>query len=142
MSAYVVDDETINKIVSYLYVNANWADSRICWNASQLVKMGYVLTDDASCSELAYKMFDMNVAAVQERYGEADGEGFPLPTFKYQFTPASQIEVIKALKAWKYQCTEGRVPNLALYEAMTEVHSLLCIDFVEQTEEYEAATWG
>lgn len=142
MSAYIVDDETINKIVSYIFAKALAPDSSIQWEATKLAKMGYSLISAYSCSELAHKMFDMNVAAVKARYGEAEGENFPVPVFEYLFTPATQIEVIKAIKAWKYQCTEGRVHTLALYKAMVEVHSLLCIDFVEQTEEYEAAPWG
>jgi hypothetical protein len=141
MSAYIVDNETINKIVSYLYANANGPDSSIPWKSTKLFKMGYALTSSPSCAELAQKMFDMNVAAIQARYEGAEEEWYPLPSFKYQFTPASQIGVITALKSWKYQCTEGEVPDLALYKAMAEVYCLLCIDFVEQTEEYEAAEW-
>jgi hypothetical protein len=140
MSSYVVDNETINKIVSYIYATA--IGPNIYWKATKLGKMGYELRDGASCSELAHKMFDMNVAAVNERYGEGEAEKFRRLNFKYRFASASQIEVIKALKAWKYQCNEGGVPNLALYQAMDEVLCLLCIDFVEQTEEYETAPWG
>ena len=139
MSVYIVDDETINKVVSYIFAKALAPDSSIRWDATKLAKMGYSLISAFSCDELAHKMFDMNVATVNARYGEEEGEGFSVPVFEYLFTPASQIEVIKALKAWKYQCTEGQVPELALYKAMIEVHYLLCIDFVEQTEEYEAA---
>jgi hypothetical protein len=142
MSAYIVDDETINKIVSYILAKALGPDSSIQWEATKLFKMGYDLTSSSSCYELAHKMFDMNVAAVNERYGKGEAEKFRPLDFQYRFVPATQIEVIKALKAWKYQCTEGRVPELALYTAMVEVHCLLCIDFVEKTEEYEAAPWG
>ena len=142
MSSYIVDDKTINKIVSYIFAKALAPDSSIHWEATKLTKMGYSLISAHWCSDLAHKMFDMNVAAVKARYGKEEAESFPRPAFRYLFTPATQIEVIKALKAWKYQCTEGRVLELALYKAMAEVHCLLCIDFVEQTEEYEAAPWG
>jgi hypothetical protein len=142
MSSYIVDDKTINKIVSHIFAKALAPDSSIRWEATKLAKMGYSLTSAHWCSDLAHKMFDMNVAAVKARYGVAEVERYPYHVFKYLFTPATQIEVIKALKAWKYQCTEGRVSELALYKAMVEVHCLLCIDFVEQTEEYEAAPWG
>lgn len=142
MSSYIVNDETINKVVSYLCSKANGPDPNILWNKTKLEAMGFDLRSQESCAKLAHKMFDLNVAAVQARYGEAEGEGFPLPVFAYSFMAATTIEVIKALKAWLYQCTEGRVPQSALYLAMTEVHCLLCIDFVEQTEEYEATPWG
>jgi hypothetical protein len=136
MSAYIVEDEMINKIVSYLYANANGPDPSINWKTTKLFGMGFDFTSGPSCPELAQKMFDLNVAAVNARYGEREAEKFSTCYFQYRFVPASQIEVIKALKAWKYQCTEGQVPDLALYKAMLEVHSLLCIDFVEHTKEY------
>jgi hypothetical protein len=140
MSAYIVDNETINKIVSYLYAKAVGGDTSSV--LLELVKIGWDLSNNQDHAErLANAMFDLNVAAVQARYEGAEEEWYPLPSFKYQFTPASQIEAIKALKTWKYQCTEGYIPTTKLYKAMTEVHCLLCVDFVEQTEEYEAAQW-
>lgn len=142
MSAYIVEDETINKIVSFLYAKANGPDSSIRWDATKLFKMGYDLASSSSCSDLAHKMFDMNVTAINAKYGEGEAEMFRPLDFRFQFAPASLIEVIKVLKAWKYQCTEGDIPKLALYSAMDELHCLLCIDFVEQTEEYEVAKWG
>lgn len=142
MSAYIVEDETINKVVSYLYAKANCPNPSIHWESTKLFKMGFDLTSGPSCPELAHKMFNLNVAAVNEKYGKGEAEKFRPLDFQYRFVPATQIEVIKALLAWKYQCTEGQVPEFALYKAMVEVHCLLCIDFVEQTEEYEAAPWG
>lgn len=141
MSAYIVENETINKIVSYLYAKANGPDSGIYWKATKLFKMGYDLASSSSCSDLAHKMFDLNVAAVNARYGEGEAEMLRPLDFRFQFAPASQIDAIKALKTWKYQCTEGYTPTTKLYKAMTEVHCLLCVNFVEQTEEYEAAPW-
>ena len=136
MSAYIVDDETINKVVSYLYSRS------IEFQHTKLHKMGYDVNVPKSCAELAQKMFDLNVAAVNARYGEDEAEKFRSLNFKYGVVPASLIEVIQALKAWKYQCTEGDVPDLALYKAMKEIHCLLCIKFVEQSEEYRGAAWG
>lgn len=137
MSAYVVHDETINIIVSYLFSKANGLH-----RFPKLDALGFDLSSRPSCHELAHKMFVLNVEAVDARYGEGEAEKLRPLDFKSKFVFATQIEVIKALAAWKDQCTEGPVPYLALYKALTEVHYLLCIDFVEQTEEYEAAPWG
>ena len=139
MSTYVVDDVTINKVVSYLFAKAVGPDSSI--RATKLSAMGYDLSSSSSCYELSHKMFDMNVAAVNERYGKCEAETFRPLDFKCHFVPATQIEVIKALKVWKYQCTEGGIPELALYKAMVEIHCLLCIDYVEKMEEYEDEPW-
>lgn len=139
MSAYIVDDETINKIVSYLYAKANGPDSTAY---PGLDKMGYNLLNPVDLERLAHLMFSLNVDAIQARYGEAEGEGFPLPDFKYVFTPATQIEVIKALECWKYQCTEGNIPKSELYKAMVQTHYLLCADYIHRLGEYEDAPWG
>lgn len=135
MSTFVVDDETINKVVSYLYAKAVGEDTSVV--SRGLVKMGFDLSKTLHVERLANAMFDLNVAAVKERY-----RGFSLPTFTYLFTPASEIEVIKALESWSYQCREGRIPASELYKAMAQTLCLLCIDYVHYTEEYEAATWG
>ena len=140
MSSYIVDNETINKVVSYLYAKAQGGDTS-CVSLG-LVKMGFDLTDPLYTERLANAMFDLNVYAVKERYGEAEGEGFPLPAFIYVFTPATQIEVIKALECWRYQCTEGDIPESHLYKAMAQTHCLLCADYIHQLDEYEAAPWG
>jgi hypothetical protein len=141
MPTCIVDDETINKIVSYLYAKAVGHDTSII--SIGLVRMGFDLSDNTDHAErLANSMFDLNLVAVQAQYGEAEGEGFPLPVFKYLFTPASQIEVIKALECWKYQCTKGYVPKTKLYKAMAQTHCLLCSDYIHQLDEYENAPWG
>lgn len=142
MSAYIVNDVTINKIVSYLYAKASGPDPSIHWDKTKLGALGFDLSSRDSCAVLARRMFDMNVAAVKARYGEAEGEGFPLLSFKYLFTPATQIEVIKALECWKYQCTEGNISESELYKAMVQIHCLLCTDFIHRLDEYEAAPWG
>lgn len=141
MSAFVVEDETINKIVSYLYANANGQDCSILWSATKLYKLGFDLSVAENCIRLAQRMFEMNVAAVDSRYGEGEAKEFRTLDFKYSFTPASLIEVIKALESWDYQCTEGEIPFLRLYHAMDEVKCILSVFYVHQTEEYEGAQW-
>lgn len=141
MSAFVVTDQTINKVVSQIYSLANGPDSSIAWKETKLYKMGFDVFSSVSCAELADKMFALNVEAVNARYGKGGAEKFRQLDFKYRFTPATLINTIKALESWKYQCTEGSVPKLALYEAMAEVRCLLCIEYAHRRKEYEAATW-
>ena len=139
MSSYIVDDETINKIVSYLYVKAVGRDTSII--SIGLVKLGFDLSNADLAELLANQMFDLNVTAIKARYGKEAEKFCPLD-FKYLFTPASQIEVIKALECWKYQCTERNIPMSDFYKAMAQTHCLLCSDYIHQLDEYEAAPWG
>lgn len=139
MPSFVVEDETINKVVSYIHARAVRGDTSVI--SPGLVKMGFDLSKTLDVERLANAMFKLNVAAMKEKYGEGETE-FPLPTFGYMLTPASQIEVVKALECWKYQCTEGFIPASRFYKAMARTLCLLCIDYVHNTEEYEAVRWG
>lgn len=140
MSIYIVDNGTINKIVSYLYAKAVGRDTSVI--SAGLVRMSFDFSHEDHPERLANQMFDLNVATVQAHYGEVEGESFPLPVFKYLFTPATQIEVIKALECWMYQCKRGDALESELYKAMVQTHYLLCADYIHQLDEYEAAPWG
>jgi hypothetical protein len=138
MSAYIVKAETINKIVSYLYAKAAGGATSIV--SLGLVRMGYDLSDLLYIERLADAMFNLNVEAIRTRYG--DVETFHSTVFKYLFIPAAQIEIIKALECWMYQCTEGDIPGSELYKAMAATYFLLCKDYIHQLDEYEVAPWG
>ena len=142
MSAFIVGDDTINKVVSYIYATANGPDVSVFCKHTELYRMGYDVSDVHSCAELAQKMSDMNVAAVNARYGEDEAEKFCPLDFHFRIVHANLANVIKALESWHYQCTEGDIPELDLYQAMDEVHCILCAEFVHRTEEYEAIPWG
>ena len=142
MSAFVVDDETINKVVSYLYAKANGPDDWLRYRALRLAKMGINPAIPEHCDRLAHLMFDLNVAAVNARYGEGEAEKFRPLDFKYQLNfPGSQMQAIKSLETWLYQCLEGDINYHRLYVAMEEVRNMLCIDYVHSTEEYEGTPW-
>ena len=142
MSTFVVDDGTINKIVSYLYAKANGPDNWVKYRAVKLAKMDIDLRIPEHCERIAHLMFDLNVTAVNARYGDGEAEKFRPLDFKYQLNfSGSQIQAIKALESWLYQCLEGDIAYHRLYLAMEEIRNMLCIDYVHQTEEYEGAQW-
>ena len=140
MSAFIVTDETINKVVSYLYAKANGPGLQEL-GLSTVQKIGFDLSDIDNCRSLAEQMFDLNVAAVNARYGTGEAEKFRPLNFQFRFIPSQLIEVIKALETWSYQCTGGAIPDQRLYKAMQDLHCKLCREAVHQLPEYEAAPW-
>jgi hypothetical protein len=143
MSSFVVDDVTINNVVSYLYSKGNGPDDWLRYRAVKLAKMGYDLTNPEHCEKVANLMFELNVAAVNKRYGEGEAEKFRPLDFKYLLAfPGSQMQAIKALETWLYQCLENDIHLHRLYGAMEQIRDMLCIDYVHNSEEYEAARWG
>lgn len=127
MSAWVVEDDTVNLIVAWMRAN----DS--CW----VRELGYDVKDNPG--ELAKDMFTMNVDAVKDRYPD-DRYTY---TFKYRDVPLlSDVAVYKAIRCYLYQCNEGNISSRNLYLAIERCASSLAHRIVASLPEFrEADTW-
>ncbi len=142
MSAYIVDDRTINTVVSWLQdevygVNGYYLGKR-------LSDLGYTQEADVWVKKLALDMFKLNIDAVNSRYGHGEAEKFRPLDFVYDpdYT-LSTIQVFKSLQCWLYQCSEGKIPETKLYKFFDEVvvkHLLKVI--VYSLPEYNQCKWG
>jgi hypothetical protein len=135
MSAYIVEDTTINKVVT--------------WLVYELIKNPYLRRDAGKFKvdmegngweqRLAQAMHDLNVEAVNQRYHEEN----PFDKFVYRPEPyGSRIAVFKSLRCWKYECTEGTVPEMNLFKYFGVVEKHLAVDIVTDLPAYAQATWG
>jgi hypothetical protein len=136
MSAFVVADETINRVVSSLHRRILEGFSPSELGVTEILQAGFNLVTREGSRQLAEEMFALNVAAVNARYGEGEAEKFRALDFEFAITIASPVQVIKSLESWLYQCTEGNLPFTRIYQTMKDVLFALCIDFVHQTKEY------
>ncbi len=140
MSAYMVNDETINRVVYWLY----WEVTKYQWLKDKLEQASGIDTTSYAWSEtLGKAMFALNIAGVTDRYG--DGEAAHFRTLAYQYTPAhgSPMQVLKSLQCWLYQCTEGDVVTKPLYKFFQDVvepHVMSRI--ISDLPEYQQAAWG
>lgn len=146
MSAFVVDDKTINRIVSFINTIGMAGHVHKFWAPIQpLIKLGYVLDTDIGCKRLAEEMFTLNCDSVEQRYGEGQAEEFRPLDFQYQYcgSGVGQYQVLKSLRCFLYQCCEGNIPaQNALYKALEDISLNICYQIVSRSAEYEAAVWG
>ena len=137
MSAHVVNDETINKIVSFLNFGNTYWDDHTCPFREIGYKIPYIVED---YERLANDLFQMNVSAVKQRYSQDTQEY----TYKFHTTinvrPA--VEVYKAAQCLCYQCSEGNVPDTSLYKALDQFRSNLAEVIIANMPEYKSAYWG
>jgi hypothetical protein len=137
MSAFVVEDLTINRVVTMLKRSERYFDST--WFLRKLKDAGYDLLDGGD-ERLGRAMFDLNCKAVDERYRPgACAEFRPLD---YRYSPAlvdSKVQGIKALDCWLYQCSEGGVPEDPLYKLMDEMGDGMRRCVVSRMDIYEKA---
>ena len=139
MSAFIVQDKTINRVVNLLVqeIRKNPESSNLKENLS---KLGYDLSDNTFAEKLAEDMFALNVSAVRQRYSEKE----EAPEFTYvEGHSASPIQTFKSLSCWLYQCTEGDVPASGLYKFFTDVfQNYLLKRIVYKLPEFDKAEWA
>lgn len=136
MSAYIVEDFCIKKVITYLLDSrAKAMESHI---SGPVKGLGYDLSRNDGCLKLAKDMLAMNVEAVAARYGSADSEKFGA----FSEVHCSKIQAYKSLQCFLYQCTEGDVDEKPLYKALKEVENSLAASIVNELPEYDKAVWG
>ena len=151
MSCFIVNDETINEIVTFLDRACN-VGTEIKWVARPMEK--YTQPDNnvrgKVLNALAQSMMDMNVASVDARYPNgqnqrpgpiANGNPGDAPFVYSRKMAESRYQTYKSLESYLYQCSEGDIENWDLYKCLNEVKNRLADYLVKSTREYELAKW-
>src|SRR6266403_2073261 len=130
MSAYVVQDECINSIVTWLtFPRHQWERTRV---EEALAKQGTI--GDSFEEKLGNAMFELNCNAVEQRYG--DGQAKEFRDLDYCFKAnyhASGYGVYERLGEYIYQCSEGDVPESSeLFKALDLVYNTLAHTFFRE----------
>jgi hypothetical protein len=138
MSAFIVEDKTINKIVSKIYLDRDGD-----WLKRKFKDAGYDLDISNQRSKLAWDMFKLNIRAVNMRYEDKPADQFrPLnfkPALEANYT---MISCIKSIKCWMYQCSEGDCDQSELFKLMECVCDSWMYKVVSSLPEYEKSVWN
>jgi hypothetical protein len=140
MSAYMVRDETINRVISWL----SWEITRSEWLKRKVTDTLRLDTNKPNWEEiLGLAMFELNIQGVNERYGEGEAQKFRKLNYHYIPAHGSNIQVLKSLQCWLYQCMEGEVIKKPLYQFFgTIVEPHLMSSIISDLPEYKRAEWG
>jgi len=140
MSAFIVEDKTINGIVSWMH-DAIVRKTDYAWCVRTLEKLGYRLDSDLGCKRLAEELFTLNCDSIEQRYGEGQAEKFRPLDFQFQLTrTGNPYQALKSMRCLLYQCCEGDVPEQSdLYNALEKVSLELSYQIVSRTKIYESA---
>jgi hypothetical protein len=142
MSAFIVEDKTINTVVTWLALEIGLSDGYVL--RKKVKRLGYNYHTYSWLQTLANDMFQLNVDGVNARYGNGEAEKFRPLNFKYQsHYVLTTTQVLKSLQCWLYQCAEGEVPKTKLYKFFdTFVVMHLLKKIVYSLPEYDKANWG
>lgn len=130
MSAFIVEDRTINVIVSALF-------SPVVPDSESKRRL---LAQHEDPELLAQTLFAMNVEAVNARDG-VDANSMPL-RIRRTWEQPSRIQALKSLHCWLYQCAEGKVPNYPLYKQLRTISREMAVTIVCELPEYDKARWA
>lgn len=145
MSAFIVETETIDRIVT-------WVDGKLYRGHPYLYsKFGeavgvncrptewQIVHSDKLPNVLGQKLVAMNVAAVDQRYEERN----PVDMYRWRRAlETSPVQALKSMQCLLYQCSEGNVPEWPLYKVLDDAISYLAQHIVERMPEYEKASWA
>jgi len=132
MSAYVVSDLTINRFLAGLREGQFKID----------MDSNATLTED-ELKRLGGKMREMNVKAVDERYGP-DPEGM-IPEDPYRYRRMEDVDMMqayKSLQCFLYQCMEGDIDRCRLYKCLEYVSGQMASFLLNETKDYQNAQWA
>ena len=141
MSAYIVENETIDRIVTGLARLNNNCYPEISMLTS--FRVGRSVGRIADCTKLGKELLAMNTDAVNLRY---PGTQDTAPAYKFNSSSAWQLKLIqfyKSLQCFLYQCTEGKeIETRKLFIELTEIKNNIARAIVNALPEYQDANWG
>lgn len=135
MSVYVVEDETINKIITYLNTDR---DTGECLRRKLKDEYGYDLEKESTRQLLGQAILNLNIAAVNVRYKQ---HGL-MPSFRLAISPCTPIQAAKSLDCLIYQCSEGDIVNEPLYKLLEYISNVWHGFIVRRLPQWNVAVWG
>lgn len=139
MSAFIVEDETINRIVTWIESNTgnNSIGSYVKRALSKYgISEGMVTYENLN--RMANSFLVLNKLAVDARYKEKNG--INLMKFVREFVP--DIQVLKSMHCLRYQCDEGENDKQPGFKLLEELIQILTDHIIDSLPEYERAVWG
>jgi len=136
----MVEDKTINRVVTWLGQELNESN----YLREQLrERLSMDVVEDGSEEKLGQAMLELNIKAVNIRYADKSAAKFRQLDYSYKSVFAREIQVLKSMQCWLYQCAEGDVPNDPLYRYFEEVVApRLMYKIINRMPEYDRAEWG
>jgi hypothetical protein len=135
MSCFVVEDKTINRIVSFL---ANERDRE--WYQRQLaLAINFGHTHPDFNQKLGEALLNLNLEAYRQRYTASEDD---LPLYKFKWELVSLPQALKSLRCLIYQCSEGNVPDTPLYKELDALSHRWALKLCDMVPAYNTADWG
>lgn len=134
MSAYLIDNSTISKLADALRYRKSARET------------DYFITDYVNTSDLAYNLYNLNVLALKERYGERAKKliiPFYFTNEIWSFTRDKDLaQFFTSLRSFLYQCAEGKVVKTKMFKELTKFKNSLGSDIAIMWADKQGVIWS
>lgn len=139
MSSFIVEEDTINRILTFLekqqYSHGLLGSSIM----SELKEYGiHDFLEDKDIEVFGNLFLLMNKKAVDVRYNEAN----LIQEHKFKRIKSGKLQVLKSIHCLLYQCYEGDIPETRLFKTMDKIKQILANNIICDLPGYDKATWG
>lgn len=155
MSSFIVEDNTINRIVNFCF----WVkEDCLKYEVNkELINVGIDLNQyfkddkelDLYLRKFGEELLKMNLLAFYDRYEHIeDTEKEIIDSIKeYEFmnlplSELQEIQVLKSIECFLYQCYEGNIPEYPLFKALDKIKEHLKDTIINKIPEYQKAIWN
>lgn len=133
MSSFILPDVKVCSLVHYLSNAARGVHDT-------LGDLGYRLVTEEDRKKLIVDLLQMNLDAVNCRYGENNILDTEKINFNYEYL--SRLQAIKGMRCLLYQCNEGTVSEAPLFKAIDRIANNLMYDVISELPEYMKVVGG
>jgi len=151
MSAFIVNDKTINRILSFIsswnfYENADLKFN--FWNRlgydelTQKEKEGLNnLTNEEEqnliLSKIGFVLKEINTEAVNQRYQEKT----KAEPFNFKYEPCNIFQAYNHLRCLTYQMLEGNIPETETYKLLQKIENQMAFQIAGEHNKVKNAEW-
>ena len=130
MSAFLVEDKTINKIATKVYLGRDF----------EFVQEQLKDLNIRTPEELGKALFKLNCDSLNGRYGSA--EGFRSMNYRYSLEGNhTMLSVFKSLESLIYQCSEDGAIDQKLYKFLEGLALVMAKRIIWDLPEYKNSRW-
>ena len=144
MSSFIIQDETINKLVNFFVTCAYSKEEYKPYITREINKFGYNLEYDENdknpdANNLGQRMKVLNKKAYNNAY-KIKGD-FGLFRWNENLNEYNIYQILKSLQCFIYQCSEGEIFKDKLYITLSNIEKILINHIVMNLKDFKEAKW-
>lgn len=141
MSSFIVNDKTINRLLTFIdkwNFNEDKETKEAFFNlTAKPYREEDIDAPEKVLSRVGTKLLSLNAEAVSQRYSEEQQE----IVYLYQYKPCKLPQAYNHLRCLTYQMAEGDIVKKKLYRILQKMETLMAVEIADGTEEVKKAEW-